>query len=73
MTRTRAVARRTITRHYTLNERINNDCHPAPLSAHRKGDKAIGLGVLVHGEFERNDMVEYFGEQHDGFAFNKLG
>ena len=26
----------------------------------------IGLDVLVHGEFERNDMVEYFGEQLDG-------
>ena len=31
----------------------------------------IGLDVLVHGEFERNDMVQYFGEQLDGFAFNK--
>lgn len=33
----------------------------------------IGLDVLVHGEFERNDMVEYFGEQLDGFAFTKFG
>jgi len=33
----------------------------------------IGLDVLVHGEFERNDMVEYFGEQLDGFVFTKLG
>ncbi|AAO29157.1 5-methyltetrahydropteroyltriglutamate--homocysteine S-methyltransferase [Xylella fastidiosa subsp. fastidiosa] len=33
----------------------------------------IGLDVLVHGEFERNDMVEYFGEQLDGFIFTKLG
>jgi 5-methyltetrahydropteroyltriglutamate--homocysteine methyltransferase len=33
----------------------------------------IGLDVLVHGEFERNDMVEYFGEQLDGFAFSKQG
>jgi 5-methyltetrahydropteroyltriglutamate--homocysteine methyltransferase len=31
----------------------------------------IGLDVLVHGEFERNDMVEYFGEQLAGFAFTK--
>ncbi len=31
----------------------------------------IGLDVLVHGEFERNDMVEYFGEQLTGFAFTK--
>ncbi|MGH7544793.1 MAG: 5-methyltetrahydropteroyltriglutamate--homocysteine S-methyltransferase, partial [Gemmatimonadota bacterium] len=33
----------------------------------------IGLDVLVHGEFERNDMVEYFGEQMEGFAFTKHG
>jgi 5-methyltetrahydropteroyltriglutamate--homocysteine methyltransferase len=33
----------------------------------------VGLDVLVHGEFERNDMVEYFGEQLDGFAFTKNG
>ncbi|MFA6232146.1 MAG: 5-methyltetrahydropteroyltriglutamate--homocysteine S-methyltransferase [Rhodanobacter sp.] len=33
----------------------------------------IGLDVLVHGEFERNDMVEYFGEQLDGFAFTRSG
>ena len=31
----------------------------------------IGLDVLVHGEFERNDMVQYFGEQLTGFAFTK--
>ncbi|CCG40445.1 5-methyltetrahydropteroyltriglutamate--homocysteine S-methyltransferase [Magnetospirillum molischianum] len=33
----------------------------------------IGLDVLVHGEPERNDMVEYFGEQLDGFAFTQNG
>ncbi|MEA4918283.1 5-methyltetrahydropteroyltriglutamate--homocysteine S-methyltransferase [Proteiniphilum sp.] len=33
----------------------------------------IGLDVLVHGEFERNDMVEYFGEQLDGFVFTQNG
>jgi len=33
----------------------------------------IGLDVLVHGEFERNDMVEYFGEQLDGFVFSENG
>jgi 5-methyltetrahydropteroyltriglutamate--homocysteine methyltransferase len=33
----------------------------------------IGLDVLVHGEFERNDMVEYFGEQLDGFSFTQNG
>ncbi|KFF24348.1 5-methyltetrahydropteroyltriglutamate--homocysteine S-methyltransferase [Chryseobacterium vrystaatense] len=33
----------------------------------------IGIDVLVHGEFERNDMVEYFGEQLAGFAFTQNG
>ncbi|OJU25846.1 MAG: 5-methyltetrahydropteroyltriglutamate--homocysteine S-methyltransferase [Nitrobacter sp. 62-13] len=33
----------------------------------------IGLDVLVHGEFERNDMVQYFGEQLSGFAFTRHG
>lgn len=33
----------------------------------------LGLDVLVHGEFERNDMVEYFGEQLDGFVFTAHG
>ncbi|WP_018626819.1 5-methyltetrahydropteroyltriglutamate--homocysteine S-methyltransferase [Niabella aurantiaca] len=35
--------------------------------------EAIGLDVLVHGEFERNDMVEYFGERLNGFAFTQNG
>jgi 5-methyltetrahydropteroyltriglutamate--homocysteine methyltransferase len=33
----------------------------------------VGLDVLVHGEFERNDMVQYFGEQLAGFAFTRHG
>ncbi len=33
----------------------------------------VGIDVLVHGEFERNDMVEYFGEQLSGFAFTEFG
>lgn len=33
----------------------------------------IGIDVLVHGEFERNDMVEYFGEQLSGFTFTQNG
>lgn len=33
----------------------------------------IGLDVLVHGEFERNDMVEYFADFLDGFAFTENG
>lgn len=35
--------------------------------------EALGLDVLVHGEFERNDMVEYFGEKLAGFTFTHNG
>jgi 5-methyltetrahydropteroyltriglutamate--homocysteine methyltransferase len=35
--------------------------------------EALGIDMLVHGEAERNDMVEYFGEQLDGFAFTRFG
>ena len=35
--------------------------------------EALGLDVLVHGEAERNDMVEFFGEQLDGYAFSQFG
>ncbi len=35
--------------------------------------EGLGLDVLVHGEFERTDMVEYFGEQLEGFAFTENG
>ena len=35
--------------------------------------EALGLDVLVHGEAERNDMVEYFGEQLEGYAFTRFG
>jgi 5-methyltetrahydropteroyltriglutamate--homocysteine methyltransferase len=38
-----------------------------------KEQEALGLDVLVHGEAERNDMVEYFGEQLDGYAFSQFG
>ena len=35
--------------------------------------EALDLDVLVHGEAERNDMVEYFGEQLEGYAFSQFG
>ena len=35
--------------------------------------EALGLDVLVHGEAERNDMVEYFGERLEGYAFSEFG
>ena len=38
-----------------------------------RAQEKLGLDVLVHGEAERNDMVEYFGEQLDGYAFSQFG
>jgi len=35
--------------------------------------ESLGLDVFVHGEAERNDMVEYFGEQLTGYAFSEFG
>jgi len=35
--------------------------------------ESIGLDVLVHGEAERNDMVEYFGQQLEGYSFTQYG
>ncbi len=42
-------------------------------AARSRWQEEIGLDVLVHGEFERNDMVQYFGEQLAGFAFTQHG
>ena len=36
-----------------------------------KLQEEIGLDVLVHGEYERNDMVEYFGQQLNGYLFTE--
>jgi 5-methyltetrahydropteroyltriglutamate--homocysteine methyltransferase len=38
-----------------------------------RAQESYGIDVLVHGEPERNDMVEYFGEQLDGFVFTRNG
>ena len=38
-----------------------------------KFQEKIDIDVIVHGEFERNDMVEYFGEKLKGFIFTKFG
>jgi 5-methyltetrahydropteroyltriglutamate--homocysteine methyltransferase len=53
-------------------KQYEEDIEEATVSAIRVQEE-IGLDVLVHGEFERNDMVEYFGEQLDGFLFTKNG
>lgn len=38
-----------------------------------RAQETLGLDVLVHGEAERNDMVEYFGEQLEGYALSQAG
>jgi 5-methyltetrahydropteroyltriglutamate--homocysteine methyltransferase len=38
-----------------------------------RAQEEAGLDVLVHGEFERNDMVEFFGERLEGFVFTRNG
>ena len=38
-----------------------------------KIQEELGLDLLVHGEPERNDMVQYFGEQLEGFVFTQNG
>lgn len=57
--------------------RIGEDAYRAQMQAeitHAVAkQEALGLDVLVHGEAERNDMVEYFGEQLAGFAFSRNG
>ena len=53
-------------------EQYDTEIEQATIAAIRWQEE-IGIDVLVHGEFERNDMVEYFGEQLDGFLFTKNG
>lgn len=50
-----------------------NDLIEKETEATIRFQEEIGIDVLVHGEFERNDMVEYFGEQLDGFTFTQNG
>lgn len=57
--------------------KLDDDLYRATIREHIascvREQETIGLDVLVHGEFERNDMVEYFGEQLEGFAFTRHG
>jgi 5-methyltetrahydropteroyltriglutamate--homocysteine methyltransferase len=50
-----------------------NDLIEKETEATIRFQEETGIDVLVHGEFERNDMVEYFGEQLSGFTFTKTG
>lgn len=47
------------------------DFNKAKIAECVKWQEEIGLDVLVHGEYERNDMVEYFGEALGGFLFTE--
>ncbi|MBU2675129.1 MULTISPECIES: 5-methyltetrahydropteroyltriglutamate--homocysteine S-methyltransferase [Hafnia] len=57
--------------------RVDGNNYRTGISEHIKQaiseQERLGLDVLVHGEAERNDMVEYFGEHLDGFVFTQNG
>lgn len=56
-----------------LNESVYQDAMRKEIIFSIKEQESLGLDVLVHGEAERNDMVEYFGEQLQGYAFSQFG
>ncbi|MBC7454024.1 MAG: 5-methyltetrahydropteroyltriglutamate--homocysteine S-methyltransferase [Massilia sp.] len=57
----------------TLDDAAYESVIEAEIARCVRAQEALGLDVLVHGEAERNDMVEYFGEQLDGYAFSQFG
>ncbi|MRV70340.1 5-methyltetrahydropteroyltriglutamate--homocysteine S-methyltransferase [Duganella sp. FT92W] len=57
----------------TLDAAAYKGAMQAEIARSVREQEALGLDVLVHGEAERNDMVEYFGEQLDGYAFSQFG
>ncbi len=57
----------------TLDQVSYNAAMKAEILHSVREQESLGLDVLVHGEAERNDMVEYFGEQLDGYAFSQFG
>ena len=56
-----------------INAKEYTDFNQTKIKECIKLQEEIGLDILVHGEFERNDMVEYFGENLDGFLFTQNG
>ncbi len=56
-----------------INEVAYKDAMRAEIARSVKEQTELQLDVFVHGEAERNDMVEYFGEQLDGYAFSQFG
>jgi len=57
----------------TLDGAGYQDAMRAEIARSVREQEALGLDVLVHGEAERNDMVEYFGEQLEGYVFSQAG
>ncbi|WP_031387202.1 5-methyltetrahydropteroyltriglutamate--homocysteine S-methyltransferase [Desulfonatronum thiodismutans] len=56
-----------------ISEAVYKEAIHAEIARCVREQEALGLDVLVHGEAERNDMVEYFGEQLEGYAFSRFG
>ncbi|MGX2039635.1 5-methyltetrahydropteroyltriglutamate--homocysteine S-methyltransferase [Methylocaldum sp. MU1018] len=56
-----------------LNEALYREAMRKAIREAVRKQEALGLDLLVHGEAERNDMVEYFGEQLEGFVFTRHG
>lgn len=57
----------------TLDEAGYRTAMKAAIERSVREQESLELDVLVHGEAERNDMVEYFGEQLDGYVFSQFG
>ena len=57
----------------TIDEAVYVEAMHREIAHSVREQEALGLDVLVHGEAERNDMVEYFGEQLDGYVFSQSG
>ncbi len=57
----------------TIDEAAYNDAMRHEIERSVRMQERLGLDVLVHGEAERNDMVEYFGEQLNGYVFSQNG
>lgn len=56
-----------------ISEATYTSAMQAEITRSVREQEALGLDVFVHGEAERNDMVEYFGEQLAGYAFSEFG
>lgn len=57
----------------TLDEASYTDVMKSEIARSVREQESLGIDVFVHGEAERNDMVEYFGEQLDGYVISQFG